>query len=533
MVYSQSISLKCLPRKLNDLTLQGVADLPISSLVEEVIVNGEGKLTSQGAITVKTGKYTGRSPKDKFIVDESEIKDKINWGEINCPIPESTFDKLYDKVLNYLSERKIYKFNGKVCSQEEYTLPIHVITERAWHNLFAKQLFINDNKPIHHNDSLLYPGFTVINAPGFKADPKIDGTNSEVFVIISFRRRIILIGGTEYAGEIKKSVFTVLNCLLPERNVLPMHCSANIGKHGDISLFFGLSGTGKTTLSADENRFLVGDDEHGWHDNGIFNFEGGCYAKCVNLDKEKEPQIYEAINFGTVLENVVIKRENGEPDFFDTSLTENTRAAYPLDNIPGALNSGKAKSPDVIIFLAADAYGVLPPVSKLTKEQAMYHFLSGYTSKLAGTERGVSYPEATFSTCFGAPFMPLDPCVYAKMLGEKIERHNVQVYLVNTGWTGGPYGKGKRIDLEYTRNMITAIQTKEIEKSSFHPDPVFNVLVPENIPGVPSKILTPRNTWENKLEYDDKAKILAQKFQENFKQFTNIPSQVYAAGPNI
>jgi len=500
-------------------------NLPTSKLVELAITRKEGTLTSDGALCVNTGMYTGRSPKDRFIVDEPLVRDQINWGTVNQPFQKDAFQNLYSKVMDYLKTVGTHIFDGTAGSDEKHQLAIQVITERAWHNLFAKQLFIEKR------DTHIPPEFTVISAPGFKADPERDGTNSEAFVIISFEEKVILIGGTEYAGEIKKSVFSVLNYLLPQKNILPMHCSANVGNDGDVSLFFGLSGTGKTTLSADPKRMLIGDDEHAWSNNGVFNLEGGCYAKCIGLKKEKEPQIYDAIKFGTILENVVIDPFTGMPDYSDPSITENTRAAYPVEYISGNLQSGKAGHPNVMIFLVADAFGILPPVAKLTTEQAMYHFLSGYTSKLAGTERGISYPEATFSTCFGEPFMPLRPEVYDCMLGQKIKDHNVRTYLVNTGWTGGPYGIGERISLSYTRSIITAIQNKTIEKTSFHTDPVFNVYVPDKIPEVPSKILHPKQVWQDPELYDQKAKELVRQFHENFAKFTKAPREIASAGP--
>uniref|UniRef100_UPI000C259A1B phosphoenolpyruvate carboxykinase (ATP) n=1 Tax=Mycobacteroides abscessus TaxID=36809 RepID=UPI000C259A1B len=422
-------------------------NLSVPQLVEAAVQRGEAMLTASGALRAETGKYTGRSPKDKFIVDEPSVHDDIAWGSVNQPISAAAFDKLYQDVLEYLNGKDLFVFDGFAGANETYRLPIRVINEYAWHNLFVHQLFV---RPTAEELKTHVPGFTVISAPGFEANTALHGTNSETFIIVSFSKKMVLIGGSKYAGEMKKSIFSVMNYLLPQQQVFPMHCSANVGEQGDVALFFGLSGTGKTTLSADPNRRLIGDDEHGWSDLGVFNIEGGCYAKTINLTEEKEPQIWNAIKFGSVLENVVLDEETRIPDYDNGSLTENTRAAYPVDFIPGAMIPGEAGHPKVIVFLTADAFGVLPPISKLTKEQAMYHFLSGYTSKLAGTERGVTEPEATFSTCFGAPFLPLQPSVYAEMLGEKISKHNAQVYLVNTGWSGGPYGIGKRMNLAYT-----------------------------------------------------------------------------------
>ncbi|MBU8905292.1 phosphoenolpyruvate carboxykinase (ATP) [Desertibacillus haloalkaliphilus] len=506
-------------------------DLPISKLVEKSLMRNEGVLTESGALNVETGKYTGRSPKDKFIVDEASVSDKIDWGSVNQPIDKETFSKLYKKVLDHLKEKdEVFVSHAYAGADSSYRLPIQVINEFAWHNLFARQLFI---RPTQEELETITPEFTIVSAPEFKADPVVDGTNSETFIMVSFEERIVLIGGTEYAGEMKKSIFSVMNYLLPEQNVLSMHCSANAGKEGDVALFFGLSGTGKTTLSADPNRYLIGDDEHGWSNNGVFNIEGGCYAKCVNLSYEKEPQIWNAIRFGAVLENVVQSDVTGKPDYDDTSLTENTRAAYPLESIPNTIIPSVAGHPNTIIFLTADAFGVLPPISKLTKEQAMYHFLSGYTSKLAGTERGVTSPEATFSTCFGAPFLPLPAARYAEMLGEKITQHNAQVFLVNTGWSGGPYGVGKRMNLSYTRAMVQAALQGELNALETTVDPIFGLHIPLHCPGVPDEVLQPRKTWEDTAVYDEKAQELATKFKENFDKFNYVSDEIKKAGPLV
>ncbi|MGG5252509.1 phosphoenolpyruvate carboxykinase (ATP) [Neobacillus sp. SM06] len=498
-------------------------NVSVPKLIEAAIKRGEGTLTNTGALRVVTGKYTGRSPKDKFIVPGSLFADKIAWGNVNQPFDPAKFNLLYSDVLNYLSEREIFVFDGFAGADTLFRLPITVVNEYAWHNLFAHQLFI---RPTEEDIKHHQPKFTIVSAPGFHADPSVHGTKSETFIIVNFEKRLVLIGGTEYAGEMKKSIFSVMNTILPEKNVLSMHCSANVGKKGDVALFFGLSGTGKTTLSADPNRYLIGDDEHGWCDAGVFNIEGGCYAKCIHLTAEREPQIYNSVRFGAVLENVPINDETREPDYDDTSLTENTRVAYPIHHIENAIIPSFAGHPNVIIFLTADAFGVLPPISKLTKEQAMYHFLSGYTSKLAGTERGVTKPEATFSTCFGAPFLPLKPSVYAKLLGEKIDQHNTRVYLVNTGWSGGPYGIGKRMNLSFTRAMITAAITGELEKFAFNPDPIFGLFIPEFCPGVPWNVLNPRSTWEDKLAYDLQANELADRFKKNFEQLAEMDPEV-------
>jgi phosphoenolpyruvate carboxykinase (ATP) len=516
--------------KLNDL-LKGqnvYTNLSVSQLVEKVLSRHEGELTATGAIRATTGKYTGRSPKDKFIVEEPSTKNKIAWGSVNQPISEDAFDRLYKKVLHYLSEKnELFVFKGFAGADEKYRLPIQVVNEYAWHNLFTHQLFI---RPTEQDLASHDSQFTVIAAPNFKANPAVDGTKSETFIIISFERKIVLIGGTEYAGEIKKSIFSIMNYLLPETDILPMHCSANVGVEGDVSLFFGLSGTGKTTLSADPNRRLIGDDEHGWSNSGVFNIEGGCYAKCINLTREKEPQIYDAIRFGSVLENVILDDQTRKPDYDDTSLTENTRAAYPIQAIDNIIEPSIAGHPNTIIFLTADAFGVLPPISKLTKEQAMYHFLSGYTSKLAGTERGVTSPEATFSTCFGSPFLPLPATVYAEMLGKKIDEHHVQVFLVNTGWTGGEYGVGNRMKLSYTRAMVQAALEGELSNTETVKDETFGLEIPINVPGVPDVVLRPEQTWTDKDAYTKKATELANKFKENFKKFSDVPGDIEQLG---
>ncbi|MGW6191574.1 phosphoenolpyruvate carboxykinase (ATP) [Bacillus cereus] len=505
--------------------------LSVPQLVEKVLMRNEGKLTSTGAVSASTGKYTGRSPKDKFIVKEASVADKIAWGAVNQPISEEHFDKLYIKVLEYLKEKEeLFIFKGFAGADHNYRLPIQVVNEYAWHNLFVHQLFI---RPTEEELTTHESEFTIVSAPNFKADPAIDGTNSEAFIMVSFEKRIVLIGGTEYAGEMKKSIFSIMNFLLPEQDILSMHCSSNVGEEGDVALFFGLSGTGKTTLSADPNRKLIGDDEHGWSDNGVFNIEGGCYAKCVNLSHEKEPQIFDAIEFGSVLENVVIDGQTRIADYNDTTLTENTRAAYPMHAIDNIVLPSVAGHPNTIIFLTADASGVLPPISKLSKEQAMYHFLSGYTSKLAGTERGVTSPQATFSTCFGSPFLPLDASRYAEMLGEKIEKHDAKVFLVNTGWTGGEYGVGKRMNLGYTRAMIQAALSGELAKAETAKHDIFGLEVPCHVPGVPDEVLMPEQTWADKDAYKAKAIELANEFKENFKKFDSVSEAIINLGGPI
>lgn len=500
-------------------------NLSASELMTEALKKREGVRTATGALRVLTGKYTGRSPKDKYVVKDV-LNPDIAW-DMNKSMSKKQFESLLQRARDYVEKNQVYVFDGYAGADPAYRLPIRVINQYAWQNLFARQLFIPCDNPAGHE-----PELTIYGLPGLKADPAVDGTHSEAFIVISFDKKVILIGGTEYAGEIKKSVFTVLNYFLPYQGVLPMHCSANMGETSDdVALFFGLSGTGKTTLSADYGRRLVGDDEHGWSPHGIFNFEGGCYAKCINLTREREPQIYNAIKDGAVLENVVLDPETGMPNFDDASITENTRVAYPLSHIPGAVETGMAGHPRNIIFLSADAFGVLPPVARLTREQAMYYFLSGYTSKLAGTERGINEPEATFSSCFGAPFLPLDPGIYAKMLGEKIDTHGSRVFLVNTGWTGGSYGQGKRMDLNHTRTIVRAILDGSIDREPFVAEPYFGLSIPRSLPGVPSALLNPVESWTDKEGYVKKARELAEKFNENFRRFDGQPGEIRLAGP--
>lgn len=491
-------------------------NISVPELVQLAIKGGEGVLSDKGALVVSTGKYTGRSPRDRFIVKDDITKDKVNWGEVNLPIDEKVFDNIYNKVLKYLEHKVIFIFDGCAGALKEYALPIRVICESACQAMFSKQIFINlpdEEQLLKHR-----PEFNIISVPGFKARGKEDGLNSEVFVLINFTKKVVLIGGTAYSGEIKKAVFSVMNFLLPQKGVLPMHCSANMGEDGKTVVFFGLSGTGKTTLSTDPARKLIGDDEHGWCDEGIFNFEGGCYAKAIGLDKEKEKEIYDAIKFGTLLENVVIDKA-GIPDYNDDSLTENTRVTYPLEYIENIEAGGVGASPSKIIFLTADAFGVMPPVSRLTREEAVYHFLSGYTSKVAGTERGIKEPIATFSACFGEPFMLLSPQVYAQLLREKIDKCNTKVYLINTGWIGGPYGRGRRIKLAYTREMVNAVINDKFSNVEFYEHPVFKVLIPRTCPNVPQEVLNPRDSWDDKAEYDKKASELLEKFNINFEKF--------------
>jgi len=503
-------------------------NLSVPSLVETTIIRNEGLISSTGALSVKTGKFTGRSPDDKYIVDDEVTHNTVDWGKVNHPISEEHFDRIFKRMKKHIEAKEFFVFDGFVGADPESRLPIRVINNRAWHNLFACQLFIRPTPEELENHK---PEFTLISCDDFGSIPAQEGTRTETFIITNFTKKIVLIGSTSYAGEIKKAMFTIMNFVLPRKNIFPMHCSANVGRQGDSALFFGLSGTGKTTLSADPNRRLVGDDEHGWSDKGIFNFEGGCYAKCINLKHEKEPQIWNAIRFGSVMENVVIKNGTREPDFDDGSLTENTRVAYPLDYIDGAVIPSLGGHPRVVVFLTADAFGVMPPIARLTKDGAMYHFMSGYTSKLAGTERGVTEPRETFSSCFGSPFMPLHAQRYAKMLGKKITDHGTRVYLINTGWTGGPYGVGRRMNLAHTRSMVTAAISGEIDKVSVNHHTTFNLDMPVSCPGVPDDVLDPRNTWSDKDRYDAAAKRLALLFVKNFEKFGNVQKEIMAAGP--
>jgi len=513
---------------------QAYWNLSTPELVEHALRRGEGKLADNGSLVVTTGPHTGRSPQDKFIVEDAETKDQVKWGGVNKAFDSAHFDSLYHRLTAYLQGRELYVSDLLAGADPRYSLRVRVINELAWHNLFCKQLLLPGG-----TSEASEPEFTIIDAPGFNGTPEIDKTRTGAFIILNISKRLVIIGGTQYAGEMKKSVFSLLNFLLPLKGVMPMHCSANVsgkpGQDGDVSLFFGLSGTGKTTLSADPNRRLIGDDEHGWSDFGVFNFEGGCYAKCIRLAEKTEPQIWAAIRFGTVLENVVCKDEAGRHcDFDDQTLTENTRAAYPVDFIPNCVIPGVGGHPTNVVFLTADAFGVLPPISKLSIEQAMYYFLSGYTAKVAGTEAGVgSEPQATFSTCFGAPFLPLFPSVYANLLGDKLRNHHSKVWLLNTGWSGGPFGVGKRIHLPYTRAMVTAALSGALDNVKTVVHPVFGVHIPVECPGVPTDILDPRSTWKSGEEYDAKARHLAGLFHQNFEQFTKAGPEVREAGPRV
>jgi phosphoenolpyruvate carboxykinase (ATP) len=492
-------------------------NLELPALYEEAIRRGEGLLAPGGALVVATGEHTGRTPKDKFVVEEPANKANIWWGSVNQPFSEDRFESIYKQMLAYMQGRDLFVQDCYAGADPMHRIGVRVLTQTAWHSLFARNMFI---RPSQEQLAGFKPDFTIIQMPGFTAVPKQDGTRTGVFILVNFARRLVLIGGTWYAGEIKKSVFTILNYLLPAKGVMPMHCSANIGPKGDTAIFFGLSGTGKTTLSADGTRTLIGDDEHGWSDKGVFNFEGGCYAKVIRLSPEAEPEIYAASHrFGTVLENVVIDPNTRQLDLDSEELTENTRSSYPLDYIPNVSADGMGGHPENVIMLTADAFGVLPPISQMTPDQAMYHFLSGYTARVAGTEKGVVEPEATFSTCFGAPFMPRHPTVYAKLLGEKIAKHQTKCWLVNTGWTGGVYGVGHRMKIAHTRAMVRAALDGRLAQVATTPDPNFGVLVPQNCPDVPADVLNPKNTWKDKTAYDQTARQVAQMFEKNFKQF--------------
>ena len=495
---------------------------------EHELKRGEGRLSENGTVIVNTGIYTGRSPNDRFIVKNKESEHLIDWGDINLPLSEDSFNILETAVKKEMENKELFIFDGFAGADERYQLPLRVVTMKSWQGHFSHNMFIRPNEKELEN---FKPDFTILNASSTEIENwKELGLNSKVFIVLNLERKMAIIGGTEYGGEIKKSIFSALNYYLPLEGVMPMHCSANIGKDEDSALFFGLSGTGKTTLSTDPNRRLIGDDEHGWSDDGIFNFEGGCYAKTINLDPSKEPDIFNAIKPGALLENVITD-DKGVVDFSDGAITENTRVSYPINYIDNIEPTEKGNHPGNVIFLTCDAFGVLPPVSKLTPEMAMYHFLSGYTAKVAGTERGITEPVATFSTCFGAPFMPQYPTTYAELLGEKLKKHNAQAWLVNTGWSGGAYGTGERIDLPVTRRMLTAILEGELENVDFEADPNFKILVPMNVPGVDSKILNPRNTWEDKDAYDSKAKELIELFKNNFTKYESF-GDYSKAGPD-
>ncbi len=505
-------------------------NLSVAQLIEEALRRGEGELAANGALACQTGTYTGRSPGDKFVVEQPGYRDQIWWGSVNHPMAPETFARLHARIASYLEGRDLFVLDATVGADPAYGIGVRVIGEYAWHSHFA-HLLLRDPRDGQQAD--VAPDFTVLVAPRFVADPARDGTKSETVIALDLERNICLIAGTEYAGEIKKSLFTVMNYRLPLRGVLPMHCSASMGSAGDVALFFGLSGTGKTTLSTDPTRRQIGDDEHGWSDTGIFNFEGGSYAKLIDLSQQFEPLIWGAMRFGAVMENVVLDPDTREPDYSDGSLTENTRGAYPLNYVEGVVEDGLGGYPSAILFLTADAEGVLPPIALLTPEQAQYHFLSGYTSKLAGTERGLGdEPEATFSTCYASPFLPLPPRIYGEMLAERVARHGARCYLVNTGWTGGPYGVGERMQLDHTRALVNAAIDGRLEGVAHVTDPIFGLRIPTSCPGVPDAIMQPRATWADGAAYDRRAQALAAKFIENFAEYAEgVTEKVRQAGP--
>lgn len=501
-------------------------------LSEQTLLRGQGEVNDTGALCIRTGEFTGRSPQDKFIVKDALTEDSVHWNNFNIAIAPEKFTALKAKVLNYLNaQEELWVRDAYACADPQYRLNIRVINEHAWSNLFAYNMFL---RPTEQDLSNFEPDWHIIQAPGFKADPAIDGTRQHNFAIVSFTEKTILIGGTGYTGEMKKGIFTILNYLLPHKlNVLSMHCSANMGKDGDVAVFFGLSGTGKTTLSADPNRKLIGDDEHGWTNDGVFNFEGGCYAKCIDLTEEKEPEIFRAIKPGALVENVLFFDNSRQIDFSNKTITENTRVSYPLHFISNAQEPSIGGLPKNIFFLTCDAYGVLPPISKLTPGQAMYQFISGYTARVAGTEAGVTEPKATFSACFGAPFLPLHPGKYAEMLGEKMRTHQVNVWMINTGWSGGGYGVGNRMKLSYTRAMITAALNGELDQVEFEKHPVFGMLMPKMCPGVPKELLHPRYTWADRAAYDQAASKLAEMFIQNFEKYAaGVSNEILQSAPN-
>ena len=507
-------------------------NLTPAELVEESILRGMGAMADSGALAIDTGEFTGRSPKDRFIVADSKTEEAVWWGDINIKMTPENFDRLLVKATAYLQSKDVFVRDNYVCSDENFRLNIRTINEFPWSNQFANNMFL---RPTQEELKDFAPEWTIINAPGFYANPETDGTRQHNFAAINFTKKMILIGGTGYTGEIKKGIFSVLNFILPhEKNVLSMHCSANVGQDGDTAIFFGLSGTGKTTLSADPKRKLIGDDEHGWSDNSVFNFEGGRYAKCIDLSQEKEPQIWDAIKFGSILENINFKEDTSTVDFMDKKKTENTRVSYPIYHIDNIQDGSIGAAPKNIFFLTADAFGVLPPISKLSKGQAMYHFISGYTAKVAGTEAGITEPVTAFSACFGAPFLPLHPTKYAEMLGDKMANSNVNIWLINTGWTGGAYGTGKRMSLKHTRAMITSALEGKLDNVEFVNHEIFGLAMPTTCENVPSEVLNPKNTWANKEAYDAKANNLAEQFITNFKQFeSNANEEIMSAAPKV
>jgi len=521
---------------LRELGIENVSNvyyqLSPEKLAEQTIARKQGEYADTGALAVNTGEYTGRSPKDKFIVKDNITTDTVNWNDFNLPISTENFDRLYSRITRYFTGKDVWVRDCYACADHDYRVNIKVISELPWASLFAYNMFL---RPTEEELEYMHTDWTVIQAPGCLADPATDGTRQQNFSVVNFTKKMIIIGGSAYTGEIKKGIFTILNFVLPhDKNVLSMHCSSNIGEKGDTAVFFGLSGTGKTTLSADPARKLIGDDEHGWTSTGVFNFEGGCYAKCIDLSEEKEPQIFHAVREGALLENIKFFPGTHTVNYADCSITENTRVSYPLYYIDNAQEPSVGGIPKNIFFLTCDAYGVLPPISRLTPGQAMYQFISGYTAKVAGTEAGVTEPKSTFSACFGAPFLPLHPAQYAQMLGERMRKHNVNVWLINTGWTGGAYGTGNRIKLGYTRTMISAALNGQLDKATFHAHPVFGFHIPDNCPGVPDHILDPRNTWENKAAYDAQLNDLAGQFIRNFEKYAGAADkEILDAAPKI
>lgn len=529
----KNVGLKNPKADLTTLGLKNITaywNLPVPELVERTIAMGEGVLADSGALVIKTGEFTGRSPKDRFVVKDDVTATTVDWNDINMPFDSDKFDALYNKVINYLEGKEVYVRDAYACADEDYRLTLRLVAQKPWSAMFACNMFL---RPSQEEILAADPEWTIVCAPEFMAVADEDGTRQHNFAIVNFSRKVILIGGTGYTGEIKKGIFSVLNYVLPQnRNVLSMHCSANVGEAGDTAVFFGLSGTGKTTLSADPKRGLIGDDEHGWSDTGVFNFEGGCYAKTIDLSAEKEPEIHNAIKFGAILENIKFFEGTRTPDYANTDITQNTRVSYPIHHIDNALAPSKGGIPKNIFFLTCDAFGVLPPISKLTPGQAMYHFISGYTAKVAGTEAGITEPVTVFSACFGAPFLPLHPTKYAEMLGNKMKEHNVNVWLVNTGWSGGAYGTGSRMKLKYTRAMITAALNGELDNVEFATLPIFGLSMPTTCPNVPDEVLNPRNTWEDKAAYDAKAQSLAIGFVQNFEQYSDQANdEIMAAAP--
>lgn len=507
-------------------------NLTPAELIRHALIRGEGVLTDTGAIAGDTGEFTGRSPKDKFTVKDSTTENTVDWNEINIPLSPRMFEGIFNDMLEFVKGKELYARDAQACADPRYRINIKVITEKPFHNLFANNLFI---RPTAEESKNMQHDWVIFNVPSFHSSGANHGTRQHNFAAIDFTRRMILIGGTGYTGEIKKGIFTVLNYILPQdKGVLSMHCSANVGKDGDTAIFFGLSGTGKTTLSADPERPLIGDDEHGWSDDSVFNFEGGCYAKCINLTKESEPEIFNAIKFGALVENIHFYPGTSTVDYNNIDKTENTRCAYPLENLQNFVTPSIGKEPKNIFFLTADAFGVLPPISKLSPEQAMYYFISGYTAKVAGTEAGVTEPQATFSACFGRAFLPLHPGKYAAMLGEKLKKSKANVWLINTGWSGGPYGVGSRMKLSYTRAMIRAALKGELDGVQYEKHPVFGIQMPTTCPGAPDEILNPRNTWADKAEYDKKANDLAERFNTNFTKYASgVTADILAAAPKI